>query len=168
MTRDTLLSGAQERTGLVFIVAPSLTSPTPYYGGPTLPSLGIDERALYDQLCEGAASPPLVIFVTQRIPAALLYEKYLDKVPPFYLLSDYADPCLVSIAPRENARFVPHFISPPVGVETKGTLSSALLVKPNETVIFAFDHNGKLVFSKSTNEAPLHEIAHEVRQILTR
>jgi len=169
VTQDDLLSAAQKSAGIVLIATGTMAERLPWNPFPTAgDGLPMDEMAAYEKVAGNVPTPPVVCFTARAVPAALLFEKYVDKVPPFYLLSDPSDPACVAVLPR--AGIGSSYSSGGGGsrMAPPTYLSNALGDVRSETVVAAFDRNGKLLLKRSTRDAALQDILDEVRDALTK
>lgn len=163
ITRDKLLSAAQESAGIVFVVAQSIGIQLPP-GYLASGSLAMDEQAVVDRLCEGQKQPPLVCFVTTKVSAATLFVKYVDKTPSFYLLCDPSDASAVSVSTAGEHYYTTYPSCSPAG----GCLSRKLGVTGNDVAVLAFDREGKLVLKRTARQGTLPDVLYEARQALTK
>lgn len=165
ITRDKLLSAAQESAGIIFVVAQSVGLQYPPGYMPGGGSLSMDEQAIVDRLCEGEKQPPLVCFVTRQVSAAILFEKYVDKTPSFYLLCDPSEASAVSVTTASGGGY---YYTPYPGSSPVGYLSRKLGLTGNEVAVLAFDRQGKLVLKRTAGQGTLPDVLYEARQALTK
>jgi hypothetical protein len=169
VTQDDLLSAAQNSAGIVLIATGTMGERQQWNPFPgTGDCLSMDEMAAYEKVAGNLRTPPIVCFTARAVPAALLFEKYVDKVPPFYLLSDPSDPACVSVLPRAGMNCCYGGGGGGGRVAPPSYLSNALGDVRSETVVAAFDRNGKLLLKRSTRDAALQDILDEVRGALTK
>ncbi|MCX7626052.1 MAG: hypothetical protein N2Z21_07565 [Candidatus Sumerlaeaceae bacterium] len=167
VTRDKLLSAAQELPGIVFVLAQSMGPRSPYTYYPAAGSLSMDEQTVVDRLCESESQPPLVCFVTKQVASNILFEKYVDKQPSFYLLSDSSDASAVVVTTVSGVGYS-CYMTTPASSSPITYLSRKLGMSGNEVAVLAFDRQGKLVFKRTTRSDALSDILYDARRALTK
>jgi hypothetical protein len=141
---DDLCSDAGEAGRIVMIFGDRPPDAAAYYGGsdgrPTAP-LPLDEDLIQRMLSSSVQKPPILVFVSRRFDPATLYEKWLGKEPPFYVLSDFSQP-LYSLMGRNQMAYRGMPGSPSQGETLRGKFAlpedkvSVLLIDGKGTVLY--------------------------------
>jgi hypothetical protein len=142
MSRDDVLSAAAA-TGHVVLVFGELPQPTnPFMGAPSQfgSALTLGAEPVLDTVNRDLEKPSPVIFVVRSVNLSDLFEKYLDKQPPYLLLSDYADALTSQFISRPSPYFVPGY-----AVQRK-SLRSDMGFSDNNVAVVVADKAGKIKY----------------------
>lgn len=142
VSRDDVLSAAASTGHVVLVFGELLPQNNPFMGAPNPygSALTLGVEAVLDTVNRDLEEPSPVIFVVRSVNLSDLFEKYLDKQPPYFLLSDYADALTSQFFGKQTPYFFPSFAG------QRKSLRGDMGFADNNVAVVVADKDGRIKY----------------------
>ena len=137
-----------------------------YYGGNEKNDcLPLGEEMMLKTVGEGLESPPLVVFICRQFNIADIYEKWLDKKPNFYVVTEYSNPMDTFFT---MPYIEPHHFNNNMRNRNVETLRTNLELAENTIIVAMIDNNGILKYINTNASKELSKSLTDINVLIRK